>query len=293
MPFRIGISETVNTVLAIWMAEDAGFFADAGLDAEIVNMNGGSRGAAALAAGEIDAMHVGLSSVVRLNQAGGDLRAVASLANVVRFTFFSTPGVRTAADLKGKVVGISAFGSETDTTATLLLTRLGLTRDDVTIKEYGGGRRRLDAVMSGEIAATGVNEPVASEARERGVNVLLDLVPERVPWLFTAIVVRRADIASRRDALTRMVGAVMRGNRLALDDPSRAKAVLRERAGIADPKVLDIGFADFRALSPPTLEPTDEAARNILRQFPDVSQNLAGYVDRSIVDDLTRAGSRA
>ena len=107
--FKVGISDPVNTVLAIWMADAAGFYAANGLKVEIINMNGGSRGAAELAAGRIDAMHVGLSSVVRLNRTGGDLRIVASLANVIRFTFVSAPGVKTAADLKGGVVGVSTL----------------------------------------------------------------------------------------------------------------------------------------------------------------------------------------
>ena len=136
---KVGISEPVNTVLAIWMADAAGFYEAAGIKLEIINMNGGSRGAAELAAGRIDAMHVGLSSVVQLNRTGGDLRIVASLANVIRFTFFSAPDVKTAADLKGGVVGVSSFGSESDSTVTLALKRLGLSRDDVTLKEYGGG----------------------------------------------------------------------------------------------------------------------------------------------------------
>ena len=97
---KVGISEAVNTVLAIWMAEAAGLYQAQGLNVEITNMNGGSRGAAELAAGRIDAMHVGLSSVIRLNRTGGDLRVVASLANVIRFTFFSAPGVTSAAQLK-------------------------------------------------------------------------------------------------------------------------------------------------------------------------------------------------
>ena len=45
-PFKVGISEPVNTVLAIWMAEAAGLYAERGFAVEIVNMNGGSRGAA-------------------------------------------------------------------------------------------------------------------------------------------------------------------------------------------------------------------------------------------------------
>ena len=76
---KVGISERLNTVLAIWMADAAGFYEANGIKLEIINMNGGSRGAAELAAGRIDAMHVGLSSVVQLNRTGGDLRIIASL----------------------------------------------------------------------------------------------------------------------------------------------------------------------------------------------------------------------
>jgi ABC-type nitrate/sulfonate/bicarbonate transport system substrate-binding protein len=283
---KVGISEAVNTVLAIWMAEAAGLYEAQSIKVEIINMNGGSRGAAELAAGRIDAMHVGLSSVVRLNKTGGDLRVVAALANVIRFAFLAAPGVKTAADLKGGVVGVSSFGSESDATVTLALQRLGLTRDDVTLKEYGGGPKRLAAVQSGEIKATAVNEPITSMAREQGVTVLVDLVPERIPWLFTAIVVKRSAIEGQREVLTRFIKATAEGNRLALTDEARAKAVLAEKANIRDPKILQISYNDFKALSPPDLAPTRAAAENILRQFPDASRNLADYIDTSILDSL-------
>ena len=283
---KVGISEAVNTVLAIWMAEAAGLYDAQSIKVEIINMNGGSRGAAELAAGRIDAMHVGLSSVIRLNKTGGDLRVVAALANVIRFAFLAAPGVKTAADLKGGVVGVSSFGSESDATVTLALQRLGLTRDDVTLKEYGGGPKRLAAVQSGEIKATAVNEPITSMAREQGVTVLVDLVPERIPWLFTAIVVKRSAIEGQREVLTRFIKATAEGNRLALTDEARAKAVLAEKANIRDPKILQISYNDFKALSPPDLAPTRAAAENILRQFPDASRNLADYIDTSILDSL-------
>jgi len=287
---KVGISEPVNTVLAIWMADAAGFYEAVGIKLEIINMNGGSRGAEELAAGRIHAMHVGLSSVIRLNRTGGDLRIVASLANVIRFTFFSGPDVKTAADLKGGAVGVSSFGSESDSTVTLTLKRLGLSRDDVTLKEYGGGTRRLAAVKSGEIKATAVNEPFSSMAREQGFNVLFDLVPEQIPWLFTAIVVRRGTITDRRDELTRFIRATAEGNYLALTDESRAKAVLAKQANITDPKILDISYNDFKLLSPQNIEPTDAAAKNILAQFPEASQKVEDYVDRSILDGLRKDG---
>src|ERR1700746_2929481 len=69
--FRAGIADPVNTVLAWWTAQAAGFYADQGLKVEIVNMNGGSRGAEELKAGRLDVIDGGLSSVVKLNPAGG------------------------------------------------------------------------------------------------------------------------------------------------------------------------------------------------------------------------------
>jgi NitT/TauT family transport system substrate-binding protein len=290
-PLKVGISEPVNTVLAIWMADAAGFYAAQGLKVEIINRNGGSRGAAELAAGRIDVMHVGLSSVVRLNRAGSDLRIVASLANVIRFTFFSTPGVANAAELKGGTVGVSTFGSESDATVTLALQRLGLTRDDVTLKEYGGSSRRIAAVKSGEIKASAVNEPGASIAREQGLNVLVDLVPERIPWLFTGLVVRRESIEKERDVLTRFLRATAEGNALAISDGARAREVLAKQTNTNDAKILDISYNDFTQLSPPTIEPTEAAAKNILAQFPaGGSTNIADYVDTSLLDELKRQG---
>ena len=287
---KAGISDPVNTVLAWYMARDAGFYAVQGLKVEIVNMHGGSRGAAELQAGRLDIMHVGLSSVIRVNRAGGDIRLIGSLANVIRFTFFSAAGVKNAADLKGGVIGVSTFGSESDSTVTLALARLGLTRNDVTLKEYGGGSRRLAAVKAGEIQATPINEPTASMAREQGVNVLVDLVPEQIPWVFSGIVARRGDVAGRRDVLARFLKATIEGNYLALAHERQAKEVLAKELKISDPKILDITYKDFKALTPPNTEPSRPGAENILAQFPGGSQKVEDYVDTSLLDALRTEG---
>jgi len=231
-----------------------------------------------------------LSSVIRVNQSGGDLRVIGSLSNTIRFTFFSAPGIQTAADLKGGVVGVSTFGSESDSTVTLALQKIGLTRDDVIVKEFGGGSRRLAAVKSGEIKATALNEPTASQARAEHVNVLVDLVPDQIPWLFSGMVVRRADIAARRDVLMRYLKASIEGNYLALTDEKRAKAVLAKELKIKDPKILEITYDDFKKQSPQNLVPSREGAQNILKQFPNVSQNVGDFVDTSLLDALKSEG---
>src|SRR5580658_1425362 len=290
MQFKAGISDAVNTVLAWSMARAAGLYTAQGLNVDIINMNGGSKGAAELQAGRIDVMHVGLSSVIRVNQSGGELRVIGSLSNVIRFTFFSAPGVKAPADLKGGVVGVSTFGSESDSTVTLALQKLGLTRDDVVIKEFGGGSRRLAAVKSGEIKATALNEPISSQARAEGVNVLVDLVPDQIPWLFSGIVVRHDDIGARRDLLMRFLKASVEGNYIALTDAKRAKQVLAKELKISSAKILDITYDDFKQQSPQNLEPSTAGATNILKQFPNVSQKVGDYLDTSLLDALKKDG---
>src|SRR5579859_3759814 len=150
IPFKVGEASPANTFLAIWVAKDAGLYEANGLAVAIVPVVGGRESGPDLAIGRINLMHIGLSSVVRANRMGGDLVAVGSLSNIIRNTLFTAPHVKGAADLKGGIVGISSAGSETDPTTTLALRKLGLSRDDVVVKEIGVSR--LAAVRDGTVS---------------------------------------------------------------------------------------------------------------------------------------------
>jgi ABC-type amino acid transport substrate-binding protein len=65
--FKAGIADASNSVLAWWMAETGGFFAQPGLKVEIVAA-GGNRGLEALQAGRLDVMHRGLSNADTISQ---------------------------------------------------------------------------------------------------------------------------------------------------------------------------------------------------------------------------------
>jgi NitT/TauT family transport system substrate-binding protein len=289
-PFRVGVSDAVNTALPLWMAEAGGFYAANGLKVEVINMGGGSRGAQELQAGRIDLMRVGLSSVLQANRAGGDLRLIASMSNVIRFVVVTAPGVRTGADLKRGVIGVSTFGSESDSTISIALERWGLTRNDVVVKEYGGGSRRLAAVKSGEIKATAINEPTTSQAREQGVNVMIDLAAEQIPWLFSGVVLRRGDLA-RPETIVRFLKAVIEGNHLALTNAPLAKQVLARELKLTDQKIVDISYDDFKAQSPPNMEPSVKGVENVIAQVGGAGSTALGdYVDLKLIDGLRAEG---
>jgi ABC-type nitrate/sulfonate/bicarbonate transport system substrate-binding protein len=291
IPFRVGEAAPANTFLAIWMAQAAGLYEAQGLRLEIVNMAGGSESGPELKAGRVHLIHIGMSSVVRANTAGGgDLRCIGSLSNVIRSTMFAAPNVKTAADLKGGVIGISSVGSESDSTTTLALRRLGLTRQDVTVKEIGVDR--LAAVRYGRVAATVLGEPQRSEAFTLSLNPIFDFYAERIPWLYSGLTVDHGYLKDHRDTLLRFLKATIEGNYLAVADEKRAKDVLARELKLRDPKIIDTSYANFKAETPANAEIDRAGAENILAMVapPGASRNLHDYIDMSLIDGLRAEG---
>ena len=291
-PFTVGVASPSTTFLAIWTARDAGFYAQRGLDFNLFDMVGGAEAGPTLSSGKIQLMHIGLSSVIRANARGADLRAIGSLSNVIRFTLFAKDGVTSAAQLKGGTIGISSAGSESEATLAVALERLGLQRSDVTLKEIGTGNDRFKAVRSGAVTAASLNDPYRTQALEAGMKPLLDLVPERVSWVYSGLVTTRAYAQSNRDTLMKFLRATIEGNYLALTDEAKGKASLAKALNITNSKVLDAGYREFKDQSPRNAEASREGAeRNVRLVAPaGASKNVDDYVDFSFNEALRKEG---
>src|SRR5256885_15925222 len=204
--FKIGISAPVVTIFPVWMAQATGLYEKEGIKAEVINMEGGTRGLQVLLSGEIQGMHVGLAPAVLANKQGADLRLVTSTCNTIPITMFTKAGVGMG-DLKGKTFGISTFGSETDVAISILLKDLGLTRSDVTVSQIGGSSQRFGALIAGRIDVAPLIEPAITLAKERGFNPLIDLAAAKTPWIFDSLVLRSSHLQRNRATLTRFVKA--------------------------------------------------------------------------------------
>ncbi len=288
--FKVGLASPANTFFAIWMARDAGFYEREGLRVEIVPVVGGVNTGPDLASGHVHLMHIGMSSVVRANALGGDVVEIGSLSNIIRNTMFLAPGVRNATDLKGKIVGISSAGSETDSATTLALRRLGLQRSDVTIKEIGVVR--LDAVRNGEVAASLMGEPTRGQALAMGLTPIVDLLSDRTPWLYSGLAVHRAFLRDHRDRVKAFLKATVEGNYLAYTDAVRAKPLLARELGLSDPGIIDITYENFRAATPLDADVTWEGARNIINvlDYPGMSSDPRAHVDDGVYKELDAEG---
>jgi ABC-type nitrate/sulfonate/bicarbonate transport system substrate-binding protein len=288
--FKVGQASPANTFFAIWMAKACGLYEANGLDLEIVPVVGGKDTGPDLAAGKIDLMHIGMSSVVRANAAGGDVVTIGSLSNVIRNTMFTAPHVKTGADLKGGIIGISSAGSETDPTTTLALRKLGLKREDVTIKEIGVDR--LEYVRSGAVAASLMGEPDRSRAFALGLNPIVDLFADKTPWLYSGLVVHRKFLREHRDRVLAFMKGTVEGNYLAVSDEKRSKEVLTKELRLEDPELAELAYSNFRSQTPMNADLTREGAKNIINIVAtgNASRNIDDYMDASIFETLRDSG---
>src|SRR4030095_837671 len=76
--------------------------------------------------------------------------------------------------LKGKRIGISRFGSNTDYVVRLALNQFALSPNEVQIIQVGGSQARLVAMKSGAIQATGLSPEETLVAPKRGYGMLVE-----------------------------------------------------------------------------------------------------------------------
>src|SRR5215475_11221430 len=101
----------ISTHSSVWLAEDQGFYKKHGLDANSVFTGSGSVTSQALIAGEARIASTSVGPTAGAVGAGADLAILAGLIHILPYQFWVHPQLRQAADLKGKRVAISTFGS--------------------------------------------------------------------------------------------------------------------------------------------------------------------------------------
>ena len=294
IPFNMGISAPVVSILPVFLAETGGFYEKQGLKVSIISAEGGTRGLQVLMSGEMQAMHVGLAPVVQANAQGADLRLVAATTNTLPIALYATK--KTSPPLpKGSTIGISTFGSETDIATTLALKQLGMSRDDVTISQIGGSSQRFAALIAGRIDAAPLLEPTITAAKLRGFPVVLDLAAQKSPWIFDAVVVTRTYMQEHPDTIRRFLKAYIEGAIRALADPAFAKETIAKRLKASDPKVIDASYEEFKRLMPLDAAPSAEGAKAVIAALegmksPVGSKNVDDYLDMRFINDLKKEG---
>lgn len=155
----------------LWMAKDKGFFRKYGLDVETIYIPSGTLGMQSLLGGETKILAADGSSVVNARLRGAPVKIFVGMVNFYPNPFFSTPEIKTAADLRGKKIAVTRIGSSSYVATVMLMKKLGLEESrDYAILQLGSTQNRLAALTKGMIQGTTLSAPESVIAKNAGMR---------------------------------------------------------------------------------------------------------------------------
>jgi NitT/TauT family transport system substrate-binding protein len=197
--------------LPVTLGRDKGIFQAEGIDLQMV-LVASTIQVTALTTGDID--FSGAQSQVMAGAARGlPVKVIGFLTIKPSFWLIAKPEIKSMADLKGKIVGITAVGSSTDTLARYVLTKNGMTPDrDVALIGTGTTSNILTSMKAGTVHAGVLSPPFNAMATQMGYRTLAyfgDYVEQSLSGLGTS----DKTIRERPELVRRMLAGAIKSLR--------------------------------------------------------------------------------
>jgi len=239
----------------VGISEVRGYFAEEGLDVELVPFDSGARQVAPMAAGQLE-VGAGSHSAGLFNAlaSGIDIKIVASnLANrpgrsssaIVARKDLVDSGFREGADLRGKTLAFTASGTTVHINVARYLEVNGVRSDEVNLVELSQPDMNL-ALANGAIDFASQAEPLVTLGVEQGFLTRLHAVTDFYPNREASVLMYSGQfIQQQPEAARRMMVAYLRGIRAFEDavrkgiDKDAIMDVMAERTQVKDRALWD------------------------------------------------------
>jgi NitT/TauT family transport system substrate-binding protein len=246
--------------------------------------------------GEVSfAINSGPTTIASRTQ-GADSIIVASAVNTLPYSLVTAKGITTWADLKGKKVGISRFGSGTDTAIRLVCKKFGLDPGkDIVILQGGTQPSRLQALVAGSLDATLVSPPLDLTAKKQGMNILVNIAELGIPY--PQLVIETTERFNRENPQTvkNFLKGFIEGFHYAATHKDETKKIITKYLKTADPEILEATHQSFLQVTDYSANPNLDGIRNAIEEVaarvPAAKNKKAEeFVDIRFLKELEKEG---
>ena len=292
---QVGVPAVSMGNIVIFFTKEAKIYEKHGLDAEVVVMSGSGIASRALVAGSVQISPIATPSAMNAVLAGSDMVILGHTMPGVVQALMVRPDIKRDEDLKGKIIGVTTFGSLSDFLVRHLAKKKGLNPDkDFALLQVGGDADRLIALRQGKIPAATLGHPAFVLAQRAGFHVLWDFFKE-VDYPWSEIATSRAQIERDRDLILRYMRAHIEGIARFKQDPELAKKVIKKTLRLDDDSLAQESwelFAKHRLAAPyPNIKGMKTSYEYVALSRPDVWKHKPEeFVDSSFVEELDKSG---
>ncbi|HLH23671.1 MAG TPA: ABC transporter substrate-binding protein [Chloroflexota bacterium] len=293
---RVAYSELTPAQYSNWVAYEYGIYAKHGLDVQLSYITS-AQTTTAVIGGDVDVALGGGFAAISSRLAGSDLMIFLGVTTFYPYEFMVTSDISGPADLRGKTLGISRFGSSSDVATRVALRYLGLDPDhDVTYLQVGSLAERFAAMKSGVIAGGLASPPQITPLKRQGFKSLLDLASTGLETLNNTGMASAAWLRANDATAQAFTDSIIEGFAYAKTHRAETEQVIAQYLKLDDPEEAAEAY-DFYAVQHfrRVPLPAEQPVRDFLQEQAATDPRAAGarvedFVDRRFVDRAVASG---
>ena len=263
-----------------------------GIEVRTVYLSSGTLMAQTLSSGDIGIAGFDTPAMLNLALAGQSLKVIAVPINRLEPFFVVRSDIKTPADLKGKKITISRFGSGSDIMTRVALKYWKIDPDkDVSFFQSGNTPSRTAALVAGHVDAALVSSTGVAKIIATGCcRVLADLSELPLEFANYGVVVSGSLLKNQRGNVKRFLQALIEGIHTFKANSELARTVLRESNGEGEVSSLyerlTKSFRDFPS-------PERRGIQNVIDSLPTPKARGAkaeDFIDATLMEEIRKGG---
>jgi ABC-type nitrate/sulfonate/bicarbonate transport system substrate-binding protein len=285
---KLAVSTATPHNTPLWVAKDKKIFQKYGVDVQMIFVMGGALVSQMLAAGEIQVAANAPAALISLIAGGTDIAMFVGISNTSPFTLVTQPGIKTAADLKGKRLGTARFGGSSHVSALIALDHLKLDakRDNIILLQTGLDPERMAALEQKALDAAMLQRLATKTMLAKGYTQLLNLNQAKVPYQNTVLASRRDQMAANPKLFDSFTRAIVEGYAYVFnkDNKQAVKEVLAKNLRLPNIDAAEDFYNEALEELDRKPYPTLEGTRTVIKYVAEQNPKAATVKPERIVD---------
>jgi NitT/TauT family transport system substrate-binding protein len=203
------------TFIGFYVARDKGFFKKNGLDVKLMGEGDGVKSLRGTAAGAFDMAGTSADDVIAAAAQGGGLSSVWGYAMPLDTAVVADKSVKTAADLKGKKIGITDPGGFSDVQVRAVLAQNHIPASQASIISFSSRSAFVPAIVSGQINAAPfhVDDAYVAQSQDSSLHVVAPVYKALPNWWYGSLAVTDTYKASHQETIAKFITAMIQADR--------------------------------------------------------------------------------
>ena len=289
---RANYSGISGAFAPVWIALDKGLFAKYGLNLDL-RFIAPATATQGLLAKSLDIVNPG-GEIIEAGLNGEPVVYIAGILTRAVMSLYVKPEIRSVADLKGKVLGVTLPSATTDFAARVLLQQAGLAPGKDVKLIYLKGMPEIIAGMSQGNADAGIfTSPTTLKAKQAGFKELVNLTEKNIPMIHAAFASTKDYMKTNPENVRRFLQGYLEGIKVARTDAELAKQVIGKYTKTTNRDDVEDAYRTFVAGWEKVPVVPTAAVQTMLSFATNPAAKTAkaeSFIDNSVIIELQKSG---